>query len=146
MYNIGEVAKMLNISISTLRYYDKEGLLLDLERDKSGIRKFSDKNIQALKVIECLKKSGLQIKEIKEFMYWCSLGDQTIINRKNMFFKQRENVIKQIKELESTLNMINYKCWYYSKALEDGTEKRVKNITLNDIPDEIKKYYIEAHK
>ncbi len=146
MYNIGEVAKMLNISISTLRYYDKEGLLLDLERDKSGIRKFSDKNIQALKVIECLKKSGLQIKEIKEFMYWCSLGDQTIINRKNMFFKQRENVIKQIKELESTLNMLNYKCWYYTKALEDGTEKRVKNITLNDIPDEIKKYYIEAHK
>ena len=146
MYNIGEVAKMLNISISTLRYYDKEGLLLELERDKSGIRKFSDKNIQALKVIECLKKSGLQIKEIKEFMYWCSLGDQTIINRKNMFFKQRENVIKQIKELESTLNMLNYKCWYYTKALEDGTEKRVKNITLNDIPDEIKKYYIEAHK
>ena len=146
MYNIGEVAKMLNISISTLRYYDKEGLLLELERDKSGIRKFSDKNIQALKVIECLKKSGLQIKEIKEFMYWCSLGDQTILNRKNMFFKQRENVIKQIKELESTLNMLNYKCWYYTKALEDGTEKRVKNITLNDIPDEIKKYYIEAHK
>lgn len=146
MYNIGEVAKMLNISISTLRYYDKEGLLLDLKRDKSGIRKFSVKNIQALKVIECLKKSGLQIKEIKEFMYWCSLGDQTIINRKNMFFKQRENVIKQIKELESTLNMLNYKCWYYTKALEDGTEKRVKNITLNDIPDEIKKYYIEAHK
>ena len=146
MHNIGEVSKMLNISISTLRYYDKEGLLLELERDKSGIRKFSEKNIQALKVIECLKKSGLQIKEIKEFMYWCSLGDQTILNRKNMFFKQRENVIKQIKELESTLNMLNYKCWYYTKALEDGTEKRVKNITLNDIPDEIKKYYIEAHK
>lgn len=59
MYTIKEVAQMFNLSIPTLRFYDKEGLLLDLERDASGIRKFNDKTIEALRVIECLKKSGI---------------------------------------------------------------------------------------
>ena len=62
-YTIGEVSKMFGLSISTLRYYDKEGLFPNIER-KSGIRKFSEKEIDSLKIIECLKKSGLEIKEI----------------------------------------------------------------------------------
>ncbi len=146
MYSIGEISEMFNLPIPTLRFYDKEGLLLDLERDNSGIRKFNDKTIEALRVIECLKKSGMQIKEIKEFMYWCSLGDKTIAKRKEMFLHQKENIEQKIKELEKALNMINFKCWYYDEATKDGTEKRVKNITPNQMPDEVKAYYNEAHK
>lgn len=56
MYTIGEISKMFNLPIPTLRYYDKKGLLNDIERDKSGIRKFNGKTIEALRVIECLKK------------------------------------------------------------------------------------------
>ena len=67
MYTIGQVSKMFNLPISTLRYYDKEGLFPDMNRE-SGIRKFSDKELEALRVIECLKKSGLEIKDIKQFM------------------------------------------------------------------------------
>lgn len=87
MYSIGEVAKMFNISISTLRFYDKEGLFLNLEKTSSSVRKFNDKNIESLRVIECLKKSGLQIKDIKNFMYLCSLGDETIKERLDLFLK-----------------------------------------------------------
>lgn len=145
MYTIGEVAKMLNLSISTLRYYDKEGLLIDLKRDKSGIRTFSDKDIEALKLIECLKKSGLQIKDIKEFMYWCSLGNSTISKRKEMFFQQKENIQNEIKELEKALEMIEYKCWYYTEAEKDNSEKRVKNITPNMMPKDIKELYERIH-
>ena len=141
MYSIGEVAKMFNISISTLRFYDKEGLFLNLEKTSSGVRKFNDKNIESLRVIECLKKSGLQIKDIKNFMYLCSLGDETIKERLELFLKQKENVENKIKELENSLNMIKFKCWYYSEAMKDKTEKRVKNITLNNMPKEIKSYY-----
>jgi len=146
MYNIGEISEMFNLPIPTLRFYDKEGLLLDLERDDSGIRKFNDKTIEALRVIECLKKSGMQIKEIKEFMHWCALGDKTIAKRKAMFLSQRENIEQEIKELEKALSMIKFKCWYYDEALKDGTEKRVKNITPDQLPNEIKTYYDEAHK
>lgn len=145
-YTIGEVAEMFNISISTLRFYDKEGLLLNLERDSSGIRKFNDSNLEALRVIKCLKMSGMEIKEIKKFMKWCSLGDSTILKRRDMFIKQKENIENKIKELESSLDMIKYKCWYYNEALIDGNEDRVRNISLDNMPDDIKNYYENAHK
>ncbi len=61
-YSIGEISKMFNIPVSTLRYYDKEGLFPEITR-VSGIRKFSNNEIEALRVIECLKKSGLEIKD-----------------------------------------------------------------------------------
>ncbi len=127
MYTIGEVSKMFNLPISTLRYYDKEGLLNDVDRDSSGIRKFNDKTLEALRVIECLKKSGMQIKEIKEFMNWCSIGDETLLKRKEMFIRRKEHIEKEIKELENALEMIKYKCWYYDEAIKDGNEKRVKH-------------------
>ncbi len=76
MYTIGQVSKMFNLPISTLRYYDKEGLFPDMNRE-SGIRKFSEKELEALRVIECLKKSGLEIKDIKQFMEWCVKGSET---------------------------------------------------------------------
>ena len=64
MYTIGQVAEMFELPISTLRYYDKEGLFPEMKR-VSGIRQFSEKEIEALRVIECLKRSGLEIKAIK---------------------------------------------------------------------------------
>lgn len=67
MYTIGQVSEMFNLPVSTLRYYDKEGLFPELNRT-SGIRQFSENEIEALRVIECLKKTGLQIKDIKQFM------------------------------------------------------------------------------
>ena len=88
----------------------------------------------------------MQIKEIKEFMHWCSLGDATIEKRKDMFLARRKKIESEIKELEKALNMIEYKCWYYNQALKDGTEKSAKAITFNQLPDKVKKFYEEAHK
>ena len=64
MYAIGQVSEMFGLPVSTLRYYDKEGLFPEMER-VSGIRKFSERELEALRVIECLKRSGLEIKDIK---------------------------------------------------------------------------------
>ena len=69
MYTIGQVAKLVHLPISTIRYYDKEGLFPTLERT-SGIRKFSEKELEALRMIECLKKSGLKIKDMIQFKCW----------------------------------------------------------------------------
>ena len=60
MYTIGQVSEMFDLPISTLRYYDKEGLFPDIKRI-SGIRKFDEKEIEAIRVIECLKRSGMEI-------------------------------------------------------------------------------------
>ena len=76
MYMIGQVAEMFGLPISTLRYYDKQGLFPNMER-VSGIRKFSEAEIEALRVIECLKKAGMEIKDIRQFMDWCVEGPST---------------------------------------------------------------------
>ena len=146
MYTIGEVSKMFNLQISTIRYYDKEGLLLNLKRDKYGIRLFDNNNIEALKLIECLKKAGMQIKDIKQFMKWCQMGNETLQIRKDMFIKQKENIKQKIKELEESLDMIKYKCWYYEEAMKDGNEKRVKTMTPDQLPKEIKTLFEQAHQ
>ena len=83
-YSIGEVSRMFGLPQSTLRYYDKEGLFPALTRT-SGIRRFGEQELEALRVIECLKRSGLEIKEIKQFMEWCAQGSETYPQRHALF-------------------------------------------------------------
>lgn len=145
MYSIGQVSKMFNLPISTIRYYDKEGLFPLLKKE-SGIRKFSDQDIEALRVIECLKMSGLEIKDIKLFMDWCKEGPSTYQNRYNLFQNQKEKVIKEIEHLNKILDMLKFKSWFYSKLLEDENEEKIRSLIPNNLPNDIKKAYINAHK
>jgi DNA-binding transcriptional MerR regulator len=112
---------MLHISISTLRYYDKEGLLPLVNRTSGNIRTFDEADIECLKMIECLKTTGMQLKNIKLFFEWCETGDSTIEQRYNLFLRQKEETEKQISRLQAALNKINYKCEYYRIAKEKGT-------------------------
>lgn len=121
-YSISEVAKQLDLTVYTLRYYDKEGLLPFVERTSSGIRMFKESDIEALKVIECLKSTGMPIKEIKNFIDWCSDGDATLQQRYDMFIERKASVETQLEELKKTLELIDHKCDYYKTALEAGTE------------------------
>lgn len=144
MYTIGQLSKIFDLPVSTLRYYDKEGLFLDLQR-KSGIRKFDDRQVEALRVIECLKKSGLEIRDIRQFMKWCEEGPSTYQKRKDMFEKQKENIEAEIAKLNKTLSMIKFKCWYYEQALKDGSEDKLNKMIPDNLPEEIQKVYDEAH-
>ena len=144
MYTIGQVSKMFNLPISTLRYYDKEGLLPNIER-VSGIRKFSDREIETLRVIECLKKSGLEIKQIKQFMLWCKEGSSTYPQRKALFEEQKKQVEEEIEKLNKTLAMLKFKCWYYSEAIKNGNEKNLSPLPTPDMPEEIKRAYLNSH-
>lgn len=134
-YSIGEVAKKLNLSTSTLRYYDKEGLLPFVERNNSGIRTFTDDDLKLLYIIECLKNTGMPIKDIKVFIDWCMLGDSTLNERYNMFIERKKIVEEQMASLQKTLDTITYKCWYYKTALEAGTEKIHHDISPKDLLD-----------
>ena len=115
-YTIGEVSEMFDIPISTLRYYDKEGFFPDMERI-SGIRKFSENEIETLRIVDCLKKSKLEIKEIKQFIDWTRLGAKTYEERRDLFEQQKKNVQKEIEELEKTMSMLKYKSWYSHPAV-----------------------------
>jgi DNA-binding transcriptional MerR regulator len=126
-YSISEVAKELNLTIYTLRYYDKEGLMPFVERAQNGTRLFKESDISALKLIECLKSTGMPIKEIKTFIDWCSEGDSTLQQRYDMFLERKASVEAQMAELKKTMEVIEHKCLYYQTALEAGTEEIHKN-------------------
>lgn len=145
MYTIGQVAEMFKLPISTLRYYDKQGLFPNMER-VNGIRKFSDTELEALRVIECLKKSGLEIKDIKQFMQWCMQGSITYNKRYELFLNQRKIVEKEIKKLQRVLDMVNFKCWYYEQAIKDGNEDNIKNMLPDNLPEDIQIFYDNAHQ
>ena len=145
MYSIGEISKMFQLPISTLRYYDKEGLFPHLKR-VNGVRQFSESEIETLRVIDCLKRSGLEIKDIKEYMALCSLGNTTLKQRKAIFEKQKEEVLQEMEKLQKVLSMLNYKCWYYDQAIEKNDEAYVQALSFNQFPPQIQQYYKHSHE
>lgn len=145
MYTIGEVSKMVNLPISTLCYYDKEGLFPNMMRT-SGIRKFTENELKAIEIIECLKKSGLEIKEIKQFIEWCQQGKDTYELRYNLFLKQKKVMEAEIEQMNKTLEMLKFKCWYYEQAINDGNEERLKKMPLKEIPEDIRNAYLKINE
>ena len=122
-YTIKQAAELTNLTPVTLRYYDKQGLLPFMERKESGYRVFSDGDIAMLRVIECLKKSGMSIKDIRQFSEWVLMGDDSLQERYEMFLERKKAVEAQMADLQKTLDFIKHKCWYYETAIEAGTEK-----------------------
>ena len=120
-YTVGEMAKKLEIAPSTLRYYDKEGLLPFVERSEGGIRRFQESDFEWLALIGCLKKTGMSIKDIKSLVDLCVEGDASIGRRLELVRKQKQAVLRQIEQLKETLKVLDYKCWYYEEAQKAGT-------------------------
>ncbi len=144
MYTIGQISDMFQIPISTLRYYDKEGLFPGIGRS-SGIRQFSENEVETLRIIECLKRSGMEIKKIKQFMQWCALGSSTYTKRLDMFLEQKAAVNAEIDQLCKTLAMIEYKCWYYEQAIAEGGEEKLLARIPDELPADIRALYDLAH-
>lgn len=121
-YTIKQVAEKMGVTIPTLRYYDKEGLLPFIDKKPNGTRVFKDEDFQGLAIISCMKKSGVPIKDIKKYMDLCTDGDNTLNERLEIFLERKEVVQKQIEELNSVMETINHKIWYYETAIKAGTE------------------------
>lgn len=140
MATIGEIAAMFHLPVSTLRYYDQEGLFPHMER-KSGIRQFGEREIETLRMIECLKASGLEIREIRQFIQWTTKGSATYPQRKQLFEVRKKVVEQEIDRLKKIHSMLQYKCWYYETALQDGSEDRIRAMLPDHLPPEIQKLY-----
>ncbi|MBR0107418.1 MAG: MerR family transcriptional regulator [Lachnospiraceae bacterium] len=144
MYTIGQVSEMFSLPVSTLRYYDREGLLPGMER-QSGIRKFGEQQLEALRVIECLKASGLEIREIRQFMAWCAEGPSTYPQRRQLFETRKAAVEEEMRRLEKTLAMVRFKCWYYDTAMKEGGEDGTLAGIPETLPPEIRALYDRCH-
>lgn len=120
-YTIGQVAKKLGWTAHTLRYYDKEGLLPFVKKGSSGARIFEEDDIDWLLILECLKATGMQLKDIKKYMDLCLVGDATLQERLNMFKKQRIKIEEQMLQLNQYMEKIDFKIAYYTEAVKNGS-------------------------
>lgn len=122
-YTIKKAAEKMGVSIPTLRYYDKEGLLPFIEKKPNGTRIFKDDDFQTLSLINCLKKAGVSIKEIRKYIRLCEEGDSTLNERLEIFLERKKDVLRQMSELQEVLDTIEHKIDYYQNAISEGTEK-----------------------
>ena len=138
-YTVCEVARRLNLSPHTIRFYAKEGLLSFVDRDQNGNRIFKESDFERLFIIASLKRAGMSIKQIREFTILCDQGDSSIAQRLQIIIDQRSKVEEQITELQDALDVLKYKTWLYEVALEAGTTAVHDNMPLEDMPPNIQK-------
>lgn len=138
---INDVSKKTGLTPYTLRYYAKEGLLDFVERSSNslGTRLFKKSDLEFIYIIQCLKDTGLSIKEIKDFVDWSLLEDATIDERLAMFKDRQVELEKQISDLQEVLEVVKYKCWYYETAKDAGTCSIHDTIKSSQIPEDMQK-------
>ena len=120
---IGDISKMYGISQDTLRYYDKAGLLPFVKKNQAGRRIFTEDDLGYIEVIDCLKRSGIPVKEIAKFMDWCVEGDKSLPQRYAFMVEQEAALERKIQDLQAQLDFLRWKKWYYQIANEAETEK-----------------------
>ena len=145
-YSIGEIAELIGVAPSTIRFYDKKGMLPFLTRTNGGVRKFSDTDYEWLKLIECLKKTGMPLSDIKKYVYMALEGDSTLEQRYELIRKQQAAIEKQLADLSEMNEVLKFKSWYYETSIAAGTNSIHANDTVDDVPDELKETFLKIKR
>ena len=122
MYTMKEVCTMLDMPYETLKFYCKEGLVPNVKRDKNNYRVFDEKNIGWIKGLQCLRKCGMSIKDMKQYMNLCMEGKKSVSERKEMLKVTRKDIEEKIAELQESLDYIDQKQQYYDDVLDGKIE------------------------
>lgn len=108
-YTIKDAAEKLAIPASTIRYYDKKGLIPNLEYDANGVRIFNDEVTQWLRIVSCFLKTGMKISNLQNFVQLGLQGEKTIEERRNILLRQRERLAERQKELDEAKEVLEIK-------------------------------------
>jgi DNA-binding transcriptional MerR regulator len=138
LYTIGEAAEALDMPATTIRFYDKNGLLPNVSRTGGGVRLFDEDDLEWMRFVERLKASGMPIREIREYIQLYLAGDATIEERRQIVYERKAAIERQLEELELARDFISYKCWYYDVAAESGTCDTPRNMPTEELPDNIR--------
>ena len=122
-YTIGELAKKFNIAPSALRYYEKEGLIPGVKRKASGAREFEAKDCEVLLLIDCLKQSGMSIKEISHFIELLHAGERTLEDRADILSDLEVKFKEELKRQKQTLKRLQYENWVYRLGSIEAVEE-----------------------
>lgn len=115
-YSIGEFSKIVGVSEHTLRYYEKEGLI-KVNRDENNVRVYSDKDKLWVDTLLHLKKSGMSLKDMKQFIMWGYMGDETIEERLALLKNHRKKVVEEFEKIRQSLEFLDTKINFYENEL-----------------------------
>lgn len=131
MYTMMQVCKETDMTYQALKFYCNEGLVPNVKRDKNNRRVFDDKNLKWIKDLVCLKKCGMSIQEMKEYLDLCLQGQSSIQQRKEMLDKKRKALLDSIEELKGCIDYIDWKQNFYDEVLS-GKRPYVSNLIRVD--------------
>jgi len=122
MYSMKEACQLTNMSYETLKFYCNEGLVPNVKRDKRNYRIFSDKDIKWIDSLNCLKRCGMTINEMKEYLELCLEGERSITERKIILAKKREALLQSMEEIQKSIDFIDWKQNFYDDVLSGKTK------------------------
>ena len=122
MYTIKEVAKIMDVSEHTLRFWAKSGFFPFVERDSNNIRQFSDNDLEWVKIVKCLRSVGTENKLVKRYIDLCIVGDSTIPERYEIIQTTKAKAQEQMKELTQQLSLLDYKEKFYQNLIKNNLE------------------------
>jgi len=122
---IKEVSERYEISLDTLRYYERIGLIAPVTRNGGGIREYGDADLRRVEFIKCMRAAGLPIDVLSEYIRLVQQGDETVEARKEILVNQRQLLAARMAEMQKTLDLLDYKIRVY-KDLVFKKEKSIK--------------------
>lgn len=120
---IAEVSERYDLTVDTLRYYERIGLIPPVNRSDSGIRDYNELDIRWVEFIKCMRSAGLPIEVLSEYIRLVQAGDDTIEARKEILIEQREQLIERMNEMQKTLDKLNFKIDIYENAMLQKEQK-----------------------
>ena len=127
MYTMMQVCRALDMTYQTLKFYCNEGLVPNVKRDTNNRRIFDEQDMKWIKDLTCLKKCGMSIQEMKEYLALCLEGQSTILSRKGMLAQKRAALLSEIEELNASVAYIDWKQNFYDEVLS-GKRPYVSNL------------------
>lgn len=119
---IAEVSKKYDLTTDTIRYYEKEGLIPRVPRNKNGIRNFDEDSCSWIEFIKCMRKAGMEIEILKKYVELFKQGRKTVKERRLLLEEQRKRLLKKQKDINETLERLNKKIEWYEETEKEDTE------------------------
>lgn len=114
---ISEVSKKYDISIDTLRYYEKAGLLPNIKKNSSGIREYTDMDCERVEFIKCMRSAGMPVERLSKYIALCEQGEETAEERRSMLIQQRTELIEKRDTIQRSIDKLDYKINIYYNTL-----------------------------
>ena len=122
MYTVKEVADKTDVSEHTLRFWAKSGFFPFVQRDSNNIRRFSENDLEWVKIVKCLRFVGTDNKAIKKYIDLCIIGDSTIKERYEIICATKQKALQQMQDLKQQLDLLDYKEQFYKNLIKNDLE------------------------